>query len=43
MLIETLIKTEIKEKQKGILVLCRANKKAEKIFIRANAGKPNAK
>ena len=35
--------TEINEKINGIFVLCLANKKLEKTFINAKAGKPKAK
>ena len=40
MLIKIFNKTESIEKWKGVFVLCLANKKLEKTFIRAKAGKP---
>ena len=42
-LISTFSKTEVKEMQKGIFVLCRAKKKVEKTLIKENAGNPIAK
>ena len=36
-------KTEVKEIQNGIFVLCRAKKKLEKTFINENAGRPKLK
>ena len=36
-------KTEISEIKKGVLVSWLAKKKLEKTFIKAKAGKPNAK
>ena len=42
-LINIFNKTEVKEIQKGILVLCQEKKKAENTLIRENAGNPIAK